>query len=198
MCRWFRPKPPPADLQLKCDSDGLFFQWRAVEGAKHYRYRLIDEDGKRLLQARTTKTSVNLGAGQPGENYTAKVRVKTKGSISKWANATVKCPAAAPAQLPSVSIVVENHRWLGDVVIKLEWKNLPESTLETLVFVKPLDNDNCGSDGWTLYPRNEGRAEHYFQDFCPDTDYYVEFLYMDENAYIHYLEEVRFRTPQKN
>ena len=184
---------PPADLQLKCDADGLFFQWRAVEGAKHYRYRLINEDGKRVLQARTTKTSVILGAGQPGENYTAKVRVKTKGSISKWANATVKCPAPPPT--PTVTVAI-NQIYSDRADIEWSWKDLPASTLDVAILMRAKDTRGCGlTHSKTIWPKPpplEGEDSANYHPLCPDTEYYWAFV--TRGRVLKWLKEVYFRT----
>ncbi|MCY3916752.1 MAG: fibronectin type III domain-containing protein [Chloroflexi bacterium] len=189
--------PPPADPQLKCDSSGLFLQWRAVEKARHYRYRLIDEDGKRLLQARTTNTSVNLGAGQPGENYTAKVRVKTKGSISKWASATVKCPAPPPA--PAVTLTI-NQIYSDRADLEWTWKHLPASTVDVAILMRPKDTDgNCSwihsRTIWPQPPPLEGKDAAKYYPVCSDTEYYWAFVIADASGILTWLKEEYFRTP---
>ena len=184
---------PPADLQLKCDSDGLFFQWSAVEKAKHYRYRLIDENGKRVLQARTTNTSANLGAGQPGENYTARVRVKTKGSISNWANATVKCPPPGP------TVTLTIHQIYSDRAdLEWSWKNLPASTLDVAILMRPKDTSNCGWNHsktiWRKPPPSEGKDSANYHPLCPDTEYYWAFVTYDSSGTLKWLKEQYIRT----
>lgn len=187
--------PPPADLQLKCDSTGLFFQWRAVEKAKHYRYRLIDEDGKRLLQARSSETSVHLGAGQPGENYTAKVRVKTKGSMSKWASATVKCP---PLPGPTVTLTI-NQIYSDRADLEWSWKNLPASTLDVAILMRPKDTGggcywNHSRTIWPQPPPLEGKDAAKYHPLCSDTEYYWAFVTHDASGILKWLKEEYFRT----
>ena len=184
--------PPPADLQLKCDSDGLFFQWRAVESAKHYRYRLIGENGKRLLQARTTETSVHLGAGDAGQNYTAKVRVKLKNSISKWTSAQAKCPAP----VPEVSFTFTVSKVTRDsAVIDWSYQNMPASTREAYISMYPEVDDTCDghSEGLGKPFEADTWASRYFW-LCPDTSYYWAFRIVNNMGYINTLGETLFRT----
>ena len=171
----------------------MFFQWRAVEGAKHYRYRLIDEDGKRLLQARTTETSVHLGAGDAGQNYTAKVRVKLKNSISKWTSAKAKCPAQAPAISFTFSVSKVTNE---SAVIDWSYQNMPASTHEVFISMYPEIDDTCDghseSFGRPGFLADTWSSRYYY--LCPDTSYYWAFRIVNERYYIETLGETLFRT----
>lgn len=187
--------PPPKDPQLKCDAGGLFFQWRAVKGAKHYRYRLV-ADSQRRVNDRTKKTSVDLGAGEPGQTYTAKVRVKRKDGLSKWANVTAKCPAAAPIPDPSVEFTI-NHIYGDSAHLEWSWKHLPASTRRVVILMRPKVKDGlCGwlHSGEFSLP-SEGEHAEKFYPLCSDTDYYWAFAIEDTSGEIKFLKEEYFRTP---
>ncbi len=181
---------PPRKLQLKCDRNGLFFQWRAVERAQHYRYQLIAEDGERLIRSRTKETSVDLGAGEPGQTYTARVRVKRKNNLSKWASVTAKCPAAAPA--PSISF--DFYYISRDAVIfDFSWKNLPAAARSIYIRVSPEDND-CDHRMEHYLAFEAGERNFNYAGLCPNTSHHVEFIIVDKSGYVHLLKEVHFRT----
>lgn len=181
---------PPADPQLKCDAGSLFLQWRAVERAKHYRYQLIAEDGERLIRSRTKETSVDLGAGEPGQTYTARVRVKRKNSLSKWASATAKCPA--PAQPPSISF--DFYYISRDAVIfDFSWKNLPAAARSIYIRVSPEDND-CDHRMEHYRAFEAGERNFNYTGWCPNTSHHVEFIIVDKSGYVHLLKKEHFRT----
>ena len=197
----FEPSPPPQDLQLKCDAGGLFFQWRAVAGAKHYRYRLIAENGKRLLQSRSTETSVHLGAGDPGRNYTARVRVKTKGDISEWASVTVKCPAPAPVPAhsptpPPAPLVSISFFYIGrdTVIFDWNWKRLPAAAKWIYISIRPDDDENCDGRTEQYHALEEGKGSFSYASLCPDTSHHVEFAVEDKAGYLSFIKKERFRT----
>ncbi len=183
--------PPPRKLQLKCDGNGLFFQWRADEKAKHYRYQLIAEDGERLIRSRTKETSVDLGAGEPGQTYTARVRVKRKNSLSKWASATAKCPA--PAQSPSISF--DFYYISRDTVIfDFSWQHLPAAARSIYIRVRPEDDDNCDERMEHYLAFEAGERNFNYSGWCPNTTHHVEFIIVDKSGYVHLLKKEHFRT----
>lgn len=185
-------KPPPADPQLKCDASGLFFQWRAVEGAKHYRYRLIGENGKRLLQARTADTSASLGAGDAGQNYTAKVRVKVKNGISSWASAQAKCPAPSPDVSFTFTVSRLTHE---SAVIDWSYQNMPAATIEAFISMYPETDDTCDGHSETLgkpFEADKWASRYYY--LCPDTSYYWAFRIVNGLGYLEMLGQTLFRT----
>ncbi len=194
--------PPPADLQLKCDAGGLFFQWRAVKKAQHYRYRLV-ADGERLINSRTKNTSIHLGAGDPGQEYTARVRVKRKGKLSKWSSVKTQCPAAAPIPshtatpfpAPLVEVTITN---IGRDRANIEWnwKRLPASTVEVVFIMRPeVYEDFCaGMNDGIWPPRSEGKEKRYYVHMCPDTSYYWAFMIAHKSGIVETLKEGLFRT----
>ncbi len=186
-----RASPPPKGLQLKCDGNGLFFQWRPDEKAKHYRYQLIAEDGERLIRSRTKETSVDLGAGEPGQTYTARVRVKRKNSLSKWASATAKCPA--PAQPPSISF--DFYYISRDAVnFDFSWQRLPAAARSIYIRVSPEDDDNCDGPMEHYRAFEAGERNFYYSGLCPNTSHHVEFIIVDKSGYVQLLKKEHFRT----
>lgn len=181
---------PPADLQLKCDADGLFFQWRAVKKAQHYRYRLV-ADGERLINSRTKKTSIHLGAGIPGQTYKARVRVKVKGGLSKWASVETKCSAASA---PAVAVSITG---IGRDRAKFEWnwKRLPASTAEIAFIMRPEVYNGCGGFNSGIWPpTSDGKETKFYHPLCPDTNYYWGFWILHKSSIIETLDEGLFRT----
>ncbi|MCY3796801.1 MAG: hypothetical protein OXG84_03265 [Chloroflexi bacterium] len=199
-------QPPPADLQLKCDADGLFFQWRAVKKAQHYRYRLV-ADGERLINSRTKKTSIHLGTGDPGQEYTARVRVKRNGKLSKWSSVKTQCPAAAPILDPSATFTINDigrHPKYCDYAnicdyasVEWSWKHLPASTAFVVILMRPAEDyyHSCGRVFSRTYRLpSEGKDAKVYYSLCPDTSYYWAFALQDTSGRIKFLEEARFRT----
>ncbi|MDE2858457.1 MAG: hypothetical protein OXN94_11475 [Chloroflexota bacterium] len=154
----------------------MFFQWRAVKGAKHYRYRLV-ADGQRRVNDRTKKTSVDLGAGEPGQTYTAKVRVKRKDGLSKWANVTAKCPAPAPSPSATFNFVSITS---SSATVDIGWENVPAyPDASIMLWAYATENHlDCGrTERSTVhYTLNYIERRFEFDGLCPDNGYMLEFI----------------------
>lgn len=192
----------PQDLQLTCDVDNarLLFQWGAVEGAQHYKHRLYIR-GKRMLQGRTTETSVRLLLGAPEQKYTTKVRVKVNGRMSKWATVKTKCP---PARERTVSFdFVSITRDTATVDIK--WKGLPAYPVAK-VYITAFPTENYRDCNYTRRVADSPGASNWserfvFDGLCPDNGYMLELVVKHEelsddptDPYYYGLKREEFRT----
>lgn len=152
---------------------------------------LAAEDGERLIRSRTKETSVDLGAGEPGQTYTARVRVKRKNSLSKWASATAKCPV--PVQPPLISF--DFYYISRDAVIfDFSWQRLPAAARLIYIRVRAEDDNDC--DGRTEHYRafEAGERNFNYSGLCPNTSHHVEFIIVDKSGYVHLLKKEHFRT----
>ena len=177
---------------MKCDAGGLFFQWRPVEGAAHYRYRLLSK-GERILQSRTSNTSVHLGAGNSGQRYTARVRAKTDSGISKWASVKAKCPKATPTPAPSVSFSI-SYLSRDIVIFDWSWKRLPADTKWIYIAIRADDDKDCDASIELFHPFEEGEGHKSYQGLCPNTDHHLEFATVDNLGYFRSIKKEHFRT----